>query len=160
MKTLTKDSVAKCLLVVINTAYFLLLISVILLTPRLFQNSEFFIVWLEQNILFYLILIMLWYLRIIGKAFKDNLFYEKRIVKALKHLSLLLLSYVIIGYGLYLFKNYGKSPISTGSVVADIIEMYIKPINFSLLFLSAITFLLSFVAKEGYELKEENNLTI
>jgi len=160
MKTLSKELVAKSLLGLINTAFVLLIIIVILLTPRLFQNSEFFTVRLEQFILFILVLIMLWYLRIIGKAFKDNKFYEKRIVKALMHLSFLLISYVVIGYGLYLFKNYDKSPIITGSVVADIIEMYIKPIDFSLLFLSAITFLLSFVAKEGYELKEENNLTI
>jgi hypothetical protein len=107
-----------------------------------------------------MISLMIWHMRVLAKAFKENLFYEKRIVKVLNYLSLLLIAYVFLDYGFYLIKNYGKDLICSGSVLVDLIVYYIKPINFSLLFLSAISFLLSFVANEGFELKEENRLTV
>jgi hypothetical protein len=80
-------------------------------------------------------------------------------VKSLKHLSLLLIVYVLTDYCFHLLINSGAY-ISSGNAIADFIVQYFKPINYSMLFLSAISFLLSFVASEGNELKEENNLTI
>jgi hypothetical protein len=131
----------------------------ILSIPGLFQHPDIFLIRLEELVILCLVVITLWYMRVISNAFKNNMFFEKRIVKSLKHLSLLLIVYVLTDYCFHLLINSGAY-ISSGNAIADFIVQYFKPINYSMLFLSAISFLLSFVASEGNELKEENNLTI
>lgn len=161
MKTLTKDSFAHILSAIVNVIFVLQIFLVaILVSSTFFKPDIFFIVSLEQLIANVLILIILWYIRKIFKAFKSNTFYSIDIVKALKYLSILLVVYVAVDYVFYVIKNYGVDYTSTGVMVLDFFVYYIKPIEYSLLFLSAISYLLSFVVKEGCELKEENSLIV
>lgn len=160
MKKLTKDSLAHILSAIVDVAFKIQIFLVLVTIPGPFIQRDLFVIRLEPLVAFILILLALWNIRKIFKAFRTNTFYDVSIVKALKYLSIILVGYVIVSYGFFLVKNYGIEFESSGIMIVDFIEYYIKPINFSLLFLSAIAYLLSFVVKEGCELKEENSLIV
>lgn len=158
MKNLTKNKVAKSLAAIVNVSFYVLIILTILLIPTLFGPKMFFVVRLKQLIIFIMGVFILWQIRAICKAFRDSNFFTQRIVITLRRLSVFFILLAIVKYVFILSLNLDSA--SSDFMLTDFIFCYIKPINFSLLFLSAISYLLSFVAKEGYELKEENILTV
>jgi hypothetical protein len=160
MKKLTMNKVAKCLTAIVNVSFYVLIILTILLIPTLLGPQEFLIVRIGQIVHFIMAGFILWQVRNISKRIRDGEFFSQRTFVTLNRLSAVFLLYVFFDYWFTLYSNLKSSVVSSSFSFAEIIILYIKPINFSLLFLSAITFLLSFVASEGNELKEENNLTI
>jgi len=161
MKKLTKDSLAQILSTIVNVLFVLQIFLVAILIPALFTKPDiFFIVSLEQLSANILILIILWNIRRIFKAFRNNTFYNISIIRALKYLSVILVAYVFVDYVFMIIKDLNSSATTTGYLFLDMIYYYVKPIKFSILFLAAISYLLSFVVKEGCELKEENSLIV
>lgn len=160
MKKLTMNKVAKSLAAIVDVSFYVLIILTILLIPTLLGPQEFLIVRIGQIGYFIIAGFILWQVRNISKGIRDGDFFSQRTVVTLNRLSAFFLLYVFFDYGFTLYSNYKSSVVSSSFSFAEVIILYITPINFSLLFLSAITFLLSFVASEGNELKEENKLTI
>ncbi|HPI45387.1 MAG TPA: DUF2975 domain-containing protein [Tenuifilaceae bacterium] len=160
MKKLTKDSLAHILSAIVDILFKFQIFLVLILIPTLFIQTDILTVRLEQLIEFTLILLILWNIRKIFKAFRNNTFYDISIIKALRYLSIILVAYVLVDYIFMIIKDSNLIDATTGYMFLDIIYYYVKPIKFSLLFLSAISYLLSFVVKEGCELKEENSLIV
>lgn len=160
MKKLTKDSLAHILSAIVDVFFKFQIFLVLILIPTLFIQTDIFIVRLEQLIEFILILLILWNTRKIFKAFRSNTFYDVSIITALRYLSIVLVLYVLVNYVFLIVKDSNLITATTGYLFLDIIYYYVKPIKFSLLFLAAISYLLSFVVKEGCELKEENSLIV
>lgn len=160
MKKLTKDSLAHILSAIVDVLFKFQIFLVLVMIPLPFIQSDILVVRLEQLIEFIIILLILWNIRKIFKAFRNNTFYDNSIVKTLRYLSLMLILYVLVSYGFVIIKGLDLDVPSTGYLFIDILYYYVKPIKFSLLFLSAISYLLSFVVKEGCELKEENSLIV
>ncbi|HDP54122.1 MAG TPA: DUF2975 domain-containing protein [Bacteroidetes bacterium] len=154
------NKVATSLAAFAYVSFYELIILTILLLPTLLGPHEFLIVRIGQIVHFIMAGFILWQVRNISKGIRDGEFFPQRTVVTLNRLSAFLLLYVFFDYWFTLYSNLKSSVICSSFSFAEIIILYIKPINFSLLFLSAITFLLSFLASEGNELKEENNLTI
>lgn len=160
MKKLTKDSLAHILSAIVDVLFKFQIFLVLIIVPTLFIQTDIFIVRLEQLIEFILILLILWNTRKIFKAFRSNTFYDVSIITALRYLSIVLVLYVLVNYVFLIVKDSNLITATTGYLFLDIIYYYVKPIKFSLLFLAAISYLLSFVVKEGCELKAENSLIV
>ncbi|MGE0076677.1 MAG: DUF2975 domain-containing protein [Bacteroidales bacterium] len=160
MKKLTKDSLAHILSAIVDVLFKFQIFLVVVMLPMPFTQFDIFAVRLEQLIQSILILLILWNIRKIFKAFRNNSFYDVSIVRALRYLSVILLVYTFVYYGFMIVKDSDLDKATTGFQFLDVFYYYIKPIRFSVLFLSAISYLLSFVVKEGCELKEENSLIV
>lgn len=160
MKKLTKDSLAHILSAIVDVLFKFQIFLVLVMIPMPFIQPDILVVRLEQLIEFIIILLILWNIRKIFKAFKNNSFYDISIVRALRYLSVVFIVYTFVDYGFMIIKGLNLDVPTTGYLFLDILYYYVKPIKFSLLFLAAISYLLSFVVQEGCELKEENSLIV
>lgn len=107
-------------------------------------------------------------LRKLITAFKKEIIFELDNIKRIKTISLLLSIYVIADFIITLFKQYlpihfadfpgriGKPPITDVYTFNGIFSA----INFKLLFVSVVIYIIACVFQVGHDLKEETTLTI
>ncbi len=160
MRRLTKDSLALILSAIVDVLFKFQIFLVAILIPMVFIQTDILVVRIGQLAEFTLILLILWNIRKIFRAFRRDTFYDITIIKTLRHLSVILVAYVFVNYGFMIMSDLNSSAASTDYRFVDLIYYYVKPIKFSLLFLASISYLLSFVVEEGCELKEENSLMV
>ncbi len=107
-------------------------------------------------------------LRKLITAFKKEIIFELKNVKRIKIISVLLLLYVLSEFIFALFKQYlgihfGDFPGTTEKVsITDIytLRSIFSAINFKLLFLSMVIYIISCVFRVGNDLNEQTTLTI
>lgn len=108
-------------------------------------------------------------LRILLNAFKKEIIFEPKNVRRIKNISGLLLLYVIFDFVFALFKQYLGIDIGdfSGTTISKVpltdiysLRSIVSAINFKLLFVSIVIYIIASVFQIGNDLKEETVLTI
>lgn len=173
MKHFGKNSISSGLRRIIDIILVLILLSVAfifwqviqLLPPINDSEKAMLFLMLSQCVFSIISFLITLQIRKLINSFKRESFFELKNVKGIQTISLLLLLYVIVDIVLIQF-NPNRNPVGlisefTGNLsVLDSILSIILTINYKVLFLSAVIYVISIVFKEGYELKEQTNLTI
>lgn len=108
-------------------------------------------------------------LRKLINAFKKEIIFEPQNVRRIKIISSLLLLYVIFDFAFTLFRQYLGSDLGdfSGTTIRriPITDIYnfksiVSAINFKLLFVSVVIYIIASVFQVGHNLEEETTLTI
>jgi hypothetical protein len=168
MKHFGKNSISSALRIIIDLALVLELLTVAVTLWQIFQylppkndSGKIMLFAFLSQFIFGITL----QLRKLINAFKKEAFFELKNVKRIQNISLLLFLYVISDIALSQF-NPNQRSIEIISRIAgnmpfiDYFLSFVSAINFKILFLSAVIYVISRVFKNGYELKEQTTLTI
>lgn len=173
MKHFGKNSISSALRIIIDLALVLELLIVTATVWQIFQfllpsnDSEKVILFvlLSQSIFGIISLLITLQLRKLINAFKKEAFFELKNAKRIQNISLLLFLFVIFDLVLSQF-NPNQHSIEiiariTGYMpIINAFLSFVFTINFKILFLSAIIYVISHIFRNGYELKEQTTLTI
>jgi hypothetical protein len=173
MKHFGKNSISSALRIIIDLALVLELLTVAVTLWQIFQylppkndsGKIMLFAFLSQFIFGIISFLITLQLRKLINAFKKEAFFELKNVKRIQNISLLLFLYVISDIALSQF-NPNQRSIEIISRIAgnmpfiDYFLSFVSAINFKILFLSAVIYVISRVFKNGYELKEQTTLTI
>jgi hypothetical protein len=173
MKHFGKNSISSALRIIIDLSLVMELLAVTVTLWQIFQflpplNDSariMLFVLLSQFIFGIISFLITLQLRKLINAFKKEAFFELTNVKRIQNISLLLFLYVISDLVLSQFNPNQHSIEIISRVIGNIpfITTFLGfafAINFKILFLSAVIFVISRVFKNGYELKEQTTLTI
>lgn len=171
MKQFGKNSISSALRIIIDLALVLELFHVAFVLWQIFrylppQNDSgkiMLFAMLSQFIFGIISFLITLQLRKLINAFNKESFFELKNTKRIQNIALLLFSYVLLDFVLSQFNpnRHNSVKLFTESIpVINAFLNFIIAFNFKMLFLSAILYVISYVFKYGYELKEQSTLTI
>ncbi|MBN1187369.1 MAG: DUF2975 domain-containing protein, partial [Bacteroidales bacterium] len=168
-----KNSISSALKIVIDIALAVELLTIAIMLWQTFvflpshnnQDKFLFFAFLSKSVFGIISFLITLQLRKLISSFKREAFFELINVKRIQSISLLLFLYVVCDVilsltnpNLHLFEGISKTIGNIPFVTAFLSIVY--TVNFKILFLAAVIFVISRVFKNGYELKEQATLTI
>jgi hypothetical protein len=171
MKHFGTNSISSALRIIIDLALVLELLTVAVTLWQIFQylppknDSEKIMLFaqLSQFIFGIISFLITLQLRKLINTFKKEAFFELKNAKRIQNIALFLFLYVLLDFTLSQFNpnRHYTVELFTGELpVVNTFLNFIIAFNFKMLFLSAIIYVISYVFKYGYELKEQTTLTI
>jgi hypothetical protein len=139
------------------------------LNPIIHQNTKENILLFDiiyRSVFLFLFVAILFQLKSLLLAIKEKTFFRIKNLHIIRNLSIIVGFWVIIKLILYeilpLFipVNHIEESINFTTINESIIESIISALDFKMIFVSIILYVVSILFKEGYSLKEEANLTI
>jgi hypothetical protein len=171
MKHFGKKSISSVLRIIIDLALILELLTVAVTLWQIFQflppkndTGEIMLFTMLSQFIFGIISFLITLqLRKLIDAFKKEAFFELKNAKRIQNIALFLFLYVLFDFALSQFnpnRNYTVELFTGNMPIVNTFLNFIIAFNFKMLFLSAIIYVISYVFKYGYELKEQTTLTI
>jgi hypothetical protein len=171
MKHFGKKSISSVLRIIIDLALILELLTVTITLWQIFQylplkndtGKIMLFTMLSQFIFGIISFLITLQLRKLIDAFKKEAFFELKNAKRIQNIALFLFLYVLSDFALSQFnpnRHYTVELFTGNMPTVNTFLNFIIAFNFKMLFLSAIIYVISYVFKYGYELKEQTTLTI
>lgn len=172
MKHFGKNSISSVLRIIIDLSLVLELLAVAFMLWQTFQYflpktemAGLFFYYLSQSIFGIISFLITLQLRKLINSFKKEILFEIKNVKRIQNIAILLFVYVIFDIVLSRFNPNQQSIEVISETIGNIpfITTFLSfalVINYKVLFMSAVIYVISRVFKNGYELKEQTTLTI